>query len=241
MAWPKPSSAFAWVARMAEPPPERPLKTRLLPAEDPGALMVALEALRAGETVVFPTDTVYGIGSDPWSAEAVARLYWAKERPRRLAIPILVSAPEHVSRVAERLPEAFASLTMRFWPGGLTVVVPRGPALPDIVCAGGPTVAVRMPSHPVALALIEAAGGVLAVTSANRSGSPAPATAAKALADLAGRVAVVIDGGTCQGGIASAIIDLVSAPPRLLRAGDTPVAALREVLPNLEVTAQGRG
>lgn len=217
----------------------RRLPTRVLAAEDPEALPAALRALHAGQAVVFPTDTVYGVGSDPWSARAVERLYWAKRRPRHLAIPILVSAPRHVEQVADDLPAAFAPLTARFWPGGLTLVVPRRPSVPDIVCAGGPTVAVRMPDHPVALALIEAAGGVLAVTSANRSGSPAPATAGEALADLDGRVAVVIDGGTCPGGIASAVIDLVGAPPRLLRAGGIAPAALREVLPDLVALPSG--
>lgn len=218
---------------------ERAIVTRVLQADDAAALPAALRALRAGETVVFPTDTVYGVASDPWSAEAVERLYWAKERPLDMAIPILVSAPRHVEQVAADLPEAFAPLTARFWPGGLTLVVPRRLSVPDIVCAGGPTAAVRMPDHPVALAVIEAAGGTLAVTSANRSGSPAPATAAAALADLDGRVALVIDGGECPGGIASAIIDLVSTPPRLLRSGGIPVATLREVLPDL-VDAEGR-
>ena len=218
---------------MGEPGVERCIETRVLPADDAEALSAALRALRAGETVVFPTDTVYGVGSDPWSAEAVERLFRAKQRPRGMAIPILVSAPRHVEQVAMDLPVAFGPLTARFWPGGLTLVVPRRPAVPDIICAGGPTIAVRMPDHPVALALIEAAGGVLAVSSANRSGSPAPATAGEALADLDGRVALVIDGGECPGGIASAVIDLVSTPPRLLRSGGIALAALREVLPDL--------
>ena len=218
---------------MADPGGERRIATRVLRADDPEALLAALEALRAGETVVFPTDTVYGVGSDAWSVEAVERLFWAKERPRAMAIPILVSAPRHVAQVAADLPDAFGALTARFWPGGLTLVVPRRQVVPEVVSAGGATIAVRMPDHPVALALIEAAGGVLAVTSANRSSRPAPATAGEALADLDGRVALVLDGGACPGGIASAVVDLVSAPPRLLRAGGIPPAMLREVLPHL--------
>lgn len=218
---------------MAEHAGERRMATRVLRADDPEALPAALNALRAGETVVFPTDTVYGVGSDAWSAEAVERLYWAKERPRTMAIPILVSAPRHVEQVAMDLPAAYGRLTDRFWPGGLTLVVPRRPTVPDVVCAGGSTIAVRMPDHPVALAIIEAAGGVLAVTSANRSGSPAPATPDEALADLDGRVALIIDGGRCPGGTASAVVDLVSAPPRLLRSGGIAAATLREVLPEL--------
>ena len=207
--------------------------TRVVRADDPAAVSVALEALRAGETVVFPTDTVYGVAADPWDAAAVERLYQAKERPRDLAIPILVSAPHHIARVAMDLPAGYEALARAFWPGGLTLVVPAHPTVPAIVRAGGATIAVRMPDHPVARAIIEAAGGVLAVTSANRSGRRTPVTAAEALADLDGRVAVVVDGGTCPGGAASTIVDLVSAPPRLLRAGEIGLAALRRVLPEL--------
>ena len=221
------------MAPVGSPGPEPRIETRVYSAEDAAALDAALRALRAGRVVVFPTDTVYGIGGDPWSTEAVKRLYWAKQRPRDMAIPILVSAPRHVRQVAMELPEAFGRLTARFWPGGLTLVVPRRPSLPDVVCAGGASVAVRMPDHPVALALIEAAGGALAVSSANRSGSPAAVTAVEALADLEGRVAVVIDGGECPGGIASAVVDLVGRPPRLLRAGGIGLEALREIVPDL--------
>lgn len=222
---------------MADGGAQRRIETRVLSVDGDAALAaalpVALGALRAGEAVVFPTDTVYGVASDVWSEEAVERLFWAKRRPHAMAIPILVSSPRHVGQVAVDLPDAFGPLTARFWPGGLTLVVPRHPAVPPLVSAGGPTIAVRMPDHPVALALIEAAGGVLAVTSANRSGRPAPVTADEALADLDGRVALVIDGGACPGGVASTVIDLVATPPRLLRTGGITPEALRQVLPDL--------
>ncbi|HHX42589.1 MAG TPA: threonylcarbamoyl-AMP synthase [Chloroflexi bacterium] len=217
----------------------RRIATRALSADDAEALPAALRILRSGGTVVFPTDTVYGVGSDPWSPEAVARLYWVKQRPREMAIPLLVSAPHHVERVVSDLPDAFQRVAARFWPGGLTLVLPRHPAVPHIVTAGGPTIAVRMPGHPLARALIEAAGGVLAVTSANRSGNPAPVTAEAARADLDGRVDLVIDGGASPCGVASAVIDLVRTPPRQLRAGGIPFAALRVVLPDLVDASRG--
>ena len=201
----------------------------------------ALWALRTGELVVFPTDTVYGVGCDVWDPRAIERLYWAKWRPKRLPIPVLVSAPEHVYKVVERPPATgkarpwFAALAERFWPGQLTVILPRRSYVPDVLCAGGPTIAVRMPDHPLALRLIAEMGGALAATSANRSGGPDPQTAQQAIEDLGGRVAVVLDDGPCPGGVASSIVDLVSDAPVLLREGALDVCTLRRVLPNLVV------
>jgi L-threonylcarbamoyladenylate synthase len=212
------------------------LVTRVYEASAPGAIPMALQMLHAGQVVAFPTDTVYGVGCDPWCSEAIERLYWAKQRPKELAIPMLVSAPEHVTQVASGLPPRFATLVDRFWPGGLTVIVPRRASLPDVLCAGGPTIAVRMPDHAVALRLIAEMGGALAATSANLSSRPSPTTAAEVLADLDGRVAIVLDGGPCPGGVASSIVDLVSSPPVLLRQGDLTLEALRAVLPALVVT-----
>ena len=208
-------------------------KTLLLQAEAEGALEQAIQALRAGEIVVFPTDTVYGVGCDLWNPEAIERLYWAKKRPKKLPIPVLVSAPEHVQQVAHHLPPYFDVLVESFWPGGLTLIVRRRPQVPAVLCAGGDTVAVRMPAHPLALRLIEAMGGALAATSANISGNPAPKSASDALEELQGRVAIVLDGGDCPGGIASTIVDLVSSPPRLLRHGPLSATAIRELLPDL--------
>jgi L-threonylcarbamoyladenylate synthase len=212
------------------------LVTRVYVASAPEAIPTALQALRTRQVVAFPTDTVYGVGCDPWRSEAIECLYWAKQRPKELAIPVLVSAPEHVAQVASSLPPQFAALVERFWPGGLTVIVPRRASLPDVLCAGGPTVAVRMPDHAVALRLVAEMGGALAATSANLSSRPAPTTAAEVLADLDGRVAVVLDGGPCPGGVASSIVDLVSNPPVLLRQGNLALEVLRAALPALVVT-----
>ncbi|MFO7696934.1 MAG: L-threonylcarbamoyladenylate synthase [Anaerolineae bacterium] len=209
------------------------LTTRMVRADAPGAVAEAADILRRGGLVVFPTDTVYGVGCGMYDTGALARLYAAKERPRSMAIPVLISAPEHMAQAARHVPETLAPLAERFWPGALTVILPRRIDLPEMLTAGGDTIAVRMPDHAIARALIEAAGGALAVSSANRSGRPAPQTAQEALDDLAGRVELVLDGGPCPLGEASSIIDLGSEPPQLLRRGALDVRALREVLPDL--------
>lgn len=213
----------------------RPVQTRVLPADAPDAIAQAAEILRRGGLVVFPTDTVYGVACDHRNPAAIERLYWAKQRPYALAIPVLVAHPRHVAQVAQDLPPAYAALAERFWPGGLTMILPRLAGLPEILCAGGDTVAVRMPDHPAALALLEAVGGAAAATSANRSGRPSPRTALTALADLQGRVDLLLDGGPCPQGVASSIVDLCSAPPRLLRGGGLGEELLRQVLPDLVV------
>ena len=207
--------------------------TRAYAATDSEALSEAWRALRGGEVVAFPTDTVYGVGCDLWNPKAIEWLYWAKLRPKDIAIPVLVSAPEHVARVARELPAPFKLLMEHFWPGALTLIVPRRPEVPEVLCGSGPTIAVRMPDHSLALRLIEGMGGALAATSANLSGQPPATTATEVLAQLAGRVAVVLDGGECPGGVPSSIIDLVADPPLLLRQGHLSYEALREVLPTL--------
>ncbi len=203
------------------------LSCRVLPADSQDAITQAAEILIAGGLVVFPTDTVYGVGSHALDAAAVERLYAAKERPRNMAIPVLLASPadlplavRHVSPVARRLAEAF-------WPGALTLVLPRQPMLPAVLTAGGDSVAVRVPDHLVACALIAALGAPLAATSANLSGRPSPVTAQEAAAQLGGRVALVLDGGPCPGGVPSTVLDLTCAPPRILRSGPVTEEALR--------------
>ncbi|MHB1317916.1 MAG: peptide chain release factor N(5)-glutamine methyltransferase, partial [Anaerolineae bacterium] len=145
-------------------------ETRVMQGDDPDAISLAVRTLQRGGLVVFPTDTVYGVGCDLRNAAALERLYAAKERPRDMAIPVLISGPELVHQVARNVPEALGIVAAQFWPGGLTVILPRQPDLPYILTAGGDTIAVRLPDHTLARALIQAAGGALAVTSANRSG-----------------------------------------------------------------------
>ncbi len=209
------------------------LVTRVVAASVHGVVQEAARRIAAGDLVAFPTDTVYGLGCDLRSPDAIERLYAAKERPRHLAIPVLVASPDEVRQVAADGTVLPAALVARFWPGALTVVVPSRSDLPAALTAGQRTVAVRMPDHALALRLIEAAGGALAVTSANVSGRPSPETAERVLADLDGRIALLIDGGRAAIAMPSSIVDLSVQPPRLLRSGHLPLSTLREVLADL--------
>lgn len=195
----------------------------------PDRIAEAARLLREGAVVAIPTDTVYGVAADAASPEAIARLFEAKRRPLDKAIPLLVDEPGGLDLVASSVPAAARALAGRFWPGALTIVVPRRRERDDDL----PTVAVRMPDHPLARELIRLAGGRLAVTSANISGEPPATTAQEVLQQLDGRIAAVLDGGPCPGGVASSIVDASVEPPRLLRLGGLSVEALRTVLPNL--------
>jgi L-threonylcarbamoyladenylate synthase len=209
------------------------MKTRVLPADDPQAIRRARRLLRSGEVVAFPTDTVYGVGVHAYDPDAVAALFAAKNRPLSKAIPILVAHVEDVAQIARVVPVAAWELVERFWPGGLTLVLPRAERVPRIVTAGGNTVAIRCPDHPVPLGLINAVGAPLAATSANLSGQPDAVTARDVLVQLAGRIPLVIDGGASPAGTPSTVVDLSVNPPSLLRAGAVPVEALQAVLPDL--------
>jgi L-threonylcarbamoyladenylate synthase len=190
----------------------------------------AVELLRAGELVAFPTDTVYGVGALVWDAAAVAKLYAAKLRPLDKAIPVLLADPADLPLVARNLPPVALHLAERFWPGPLTLVVPKAERVPPEVTAGGESVAVRVPDHPLARALIRAAGAPLATTSANLSGQPSPVTAEEVAAQLAGRVAMILDGGRCPGGVPSTVADLTGSTPRVLRPGPITLEQILEAL-----------
>ena len=189
----------------------------------------AVHILLEGGLVVFPTDTVYGVAASSLSPEAVARIYEAKERPRTMAIPVMVAEPDQVSEVAFPQP-GFEALAQAFWPGPLTIVLPKTPVLPPIVTAGGNTVALRIPDHPLVLQLLAAARIPLAVTSANRSGQPPARTAQEAWEQLHGRVDVILDGGPAPGGQPSTILDLTHSPPRILREGPISLVDIQRVL-----------
>ncbi len=182
-------------------------------------LAKAARLLQKGELVAFPTDTVYGVGAVVWDAAAVARLYTAKLRSLGKAIPVLLADPSDVNLVARDLSAAALRIAERFWPGPLTLVVAKGPRVPDEVTAGGYTVAVRVPDHLMARALIRAAGAPLATTSANLSGQASPVTADAVAAQLSGRIAMILDGGRCLGGVASTVVDVTGPRPLILRPG----------------------
>jgi release factor glutamine methyltransferase len=193
--------------------------TWVLPASDPAAVALAAGALRRGEVVAFPTDTVYGLGAAVFSQEGVRALYEVKGRPEAKAIPLLLADPVDVATVAAEVPPAAVRLMERFWPGGLTLVLPARPEVPAVVRAGGATVAVRVPGHPVARALIQAVGAPLATTSANRSGAPEALTAGEALRQLGSRLRWLLDGGPSPAGRASTVVDLSVEPPAVRRHG----------------------
>jgi L-threonylcarbamoyladenylate synthase len=205
--------------------------------DDPGERLAGLEqaaqAAGRGELVVLPTDTVYGIGCDAFSSTAVGDLLRAKGRGRDMPVPVLVASPRTVHGLTESLPASADSLIEAFWPGPLTVVVRHAPSLAwDLGDALG-TVAVRMPLHPVAIELLGRVGP-MAVSSANRTGEPAPTTMAQARDQLGESVSVYLDGGPCAAAVPSTIVDLTSWPPRVLRAGVLTLAELREVCPEIE-------
>jgi len=205
------------------------METKVLSAEKE-AIGVAARILAEGGLVAFPTDTVYGVGAHALQPDAVERIYTAKIRPRDKAIPILLAKPDDLVLVAEGITETAWLLAERFWPGGLTLVLPRKANVPDVVSAGGPTVAVRVPDHPVPLALIAALGAPLAATSANLSGHPSPVTAQEVKAELGGRIELILDGGQCPGGIPSTVLDLSADPPTVLRAGAINVEEIKAAL-----------
>jgi L-threonylcarbamoyladenylate synthase len=200
--------------------------TILLPIDRPGALDEAVEALRRGEVIAFPTDTVYGVGAHAFLPRAVERLYAVKDRPSRLAIPLLLPDAEAMGAVCADVPAPAREIAARFWPGALSLVLLRAPSVPEAVSAGGPTVAVRVPDHPFVQELCRKLGAPLAATSANLHGQPAPVTAGEVMAQLAGRIPIILDGGRCPGGVASTVLDLTVSPPAVLRAGPISAAQL---------------
>jgi L-threonylcarbamoyladenylate synthase len=208
---------------------------------EPDVIRQAAEALRAGRLVAFPTETVYGLGASALDAAAVARVFEAKGRPATNPLIVHVSDVGEVASVAGEWPEAAAKLAARFWPGPLTLVVPKGEGVPSIVTAGGPTVAVRCPNHPVARALIREAGVPLAAPSANRSAELSPTRAEHVLKGLNGRIDMLLDGGPCPGGIESTVVDVTGEVPRVLRPGLISVPMLEEVCGKVELGAPAEG
>lgn len=204
----------------------------VLPA-DPATIRRAAEVIRAGGLVAFPTETVYGLGANALDSAAVAKVFAAKGRPATNPLIVHVADEPQAKHVAAEWPEAARTLTAAFWPGPLTVVVPRHPALPGAVTAGGPTVAVRCPAHPVARALIREAGVPVAAPSANRSGGLSPTRAAHVALD----VELVLDGGPCPGGIESTVVDVTGPTVRLLRPGPITVAQLEAVVGRVEIAS----
>ncbi len=199
-------------------------------------LQLAADALRAGELIAFPTETVYGLGANALDPAAVAKIFAAKGRPATNPLIVHVADESQVGQVVAAWPDEARKLAAEFWPGPLTVVVPKALNVPDAVTAGGLTVAVRCPALASARAIIAAAGVPVAAPSANRSGELSPTTADHVLKSLAGKVHLVFDGGPCAGGLESTVVALTSFQPRLLRPGPITVAQLEAVLGPIDAT-----
>lgn len=193
------------------------MKTQVIEAQWPEAYQTALRVLQQGGLVAFPTDTVYGVGALAFFDAAVGAIYAAKGRPEEKAIPILLADISDVDKVALEFPEKARRLAARFWPGPLTLVIRKQEMVPASVSPTD-TVGVRVPHHPVATALLQAAGP-MAVTSANLSGEPSPLTAEDVMAQLGGRIELIIDGGKTPGGVPSTVVDCTKDDLPILRAG----------------------
>lgn len=205
------------------------------PESDPNAVRDAAAILRRGGLLGIPTETVYGLGADALNEDAVSRIFLAKGRPQDNPLIIHVPDASWLERYCRSVPPAAYQLAERFWPGPLTMILPRRDIVPLQTTGGLETVGVRCPNHPVTLAIIEAAGVPIAAPSGNTSGRPSPTTAAHMIEDMDGRIDGIVDGGPCTVGVESTIIDLTVTPPRLLRPGGLPLEALEEVLGEVAV------
>lgn len=202
----------------------------VLPADDPAAIAEAAGILGRGGLVAFPTETVYGLGANALDAGAVARIFAAKARPTFDPLIVHVADRSWLHRAVRATPEAAAVLAGRFWPGPLTLVLPKAWVIPDLVTAGLDTVGVRVPDHAAARALIQAAGCPIAAPSANLFGYVSPTTAAHVVEQLGDRVDAVLDGGPCRVGVESTIVSFASGSPVVLRPGGVTREEMEEVL-----------
>ena len=191
--------------------------------------------LKDGELVAIPTETVYGLAADALNGEAVANIFKAKGRPMDNPLIVHIADLSQVDDLVAFVPPVLEDLAKAFWPGPLTVILEKSDLIPDEVSAGLDTVAIRMPSHPVARAIIKAAGTPLAAPSANTSGMPSPTTAAHVLHDMDGKIAAVVDGGPCEVGVESTVLTLCTRVPRILRPGRVTPEDLFDVLGEVEV------
>ena len=209
---------------------EHAFSTEVQPADDPGALGQAVELLAQGQLVALPTETVYGLAADARSPGAVARIFEAKGRPAGNPLIVHIDSVEMAEGCVAAWPRAAAQLAGAFWPGPLSLVLPKADSIPDIVTAGGKTVAVRCPAHPVFRAVLAKCGFPLAAPSANRSNHVSSTRAEHVVDQLGGHIPLVLDGGSCDIGIESTVLDLTGDTPTLLRPGMISLGQLQAVL-----------
>ena len=212
------------------------MKTTLLtPETDENAVKTAAELIRAGEVVGMPTETVYGLAANALNGEAVKKIFLAKGRPQDNPLIVHIADFDQIYDLCPAVPPQAKLLADAFWPGPLTMIVPKGDCIPDEVSCGLDTVGIRLPSHPMARALIRESGVPLAAPSANTSGRPSTTTAAHVMHDMDGKIAAVLDGGACGVGVESTVITLALERPRLLRPGGITLEQLRSVLGEVDV------
>src|SRR5437660_2624770 len=216
----------------------QPVRTEVIKVDashpDPAIIEYAASLLRAGEVVVFPTETVYGLGADAFQPTALERIFAAKGRPFSDPLIVHIADELELELLTTKISKEAKRLAKEFWPGPLTLILPKGTHVSHLVTAGLETIAVRMPRHPVALALINALGSPIAAPSANRFMHVSPTTAHHAYADLTGKVPLILDSGPCEIGVESTVLDLCSDEPRILRPGGISLEALRTILPDVQ-------
>lgn len=208
------------------------MQTITLPADNPASIEAALELLNEGEIVAFPTDTVYGLGTNAFYSPGIIKLFEAKGRDANKAIAVLIGEFDQVELLTDDLSQTAQKLISRFWPGGLTIVVPKKKDLPELLSAGS-SIGVRMPNHPVALDLLRQFGP-LATTSANLSGMNNPHDARDVERQLNKRLPLILDGGRCPGGIPSTVVDCTTEEVRLLRNGIISLDEIEKALSDSE-------
>jgi len=204
--------------------------------DDPQTIYLAAEIIKKGGIVAFPTETVYGLGADAFNALAVARIFEVKGRPYFDPLIVHVASPDNVEKLVKAIPSNAKKLMERFWPGPLTVVLLKGNNIPDIVTAGLPTVAIRMPNHPMALSLIKGSGCPIAAPSANPFGYLSPTTAEHVREQLGDRVDLILDGGPCPVGVESTIVSFLEGKSRLLRPGGVPLEEIETIIGRVEAS-----
>ena len=206
-----------------------------LPSDIKQLVERGISILKQGGIVAFPTDTVYGLGACADIGQAVERVYQVKERPRNMALPLLLANISQISEIAHPVPQIAWVLAHIFLPGGLTLVLHKSGSVPDIIAAGGETVAVRVPNHPIPMMLIEGVGTPIVGTSANLSGKPSALTADEVYSQFGDKIDLIIDGGRCPGGKESTIVDVTGETPVVLREGAISREELEQVCHSIRV------
>ncbi len=204
------------------------MQTIIVPAEKQESINTALSLFREGEIVAFPTDTVYGLGSDPFQASGIIKLFEAKGRDSNKAIAILIGSMDQASLITDHMTDMAIRLCEAFWPGGLTVIVPRKNTLPELI-SNTDRIGIRMPDHAIDLEMMKTFGP-LATTSANLSGKPSTKSAQDVFDQLNSRIPLILDGGICPGGIPSTVVDCSGTEPIILREGPISSEAIFKVL-----------